>query len=456
MPVNTFAVTNPATEEHLDDVRIFTPDEVTEAVVRAKDAQRTWAKLTLAARQSALYAMAEAVGEHVEELAQLESRDVGKPISSARAEAQSVAEVFRYYAGAIDKLSGDSIPLDGGMTITIHEPVGVVAVVTPWNFPLPIASWNVAPALAAGNSVVLKPASLTPLSSLRLGRIIEEVSPVPGLLQVVTGGGGTVGEALLNHPQVDKISFTGSTEVGRSVLNASAHDIKRVTLELGGKSANIVFADADISQAARSAPGAVFDNTGQDCCARSRILVQRDVLDEFLEEFIAATKALQVGDPADENTDLGPLVSSSHRDAVAKFLDDDGVEFIYQGDAPKGPGNWLAPHIGIDHTADSRCSREEIFGPIAVVIPFDTEDDAVRLANDTIYGLSGSIWTGDLGRAMRVARAVDSGTLAVNSNSSVRVQTPFGGFKQSGLGRELGMNGLRGYTELKSVFLSSE
>lgn len=455
MESSTISVFNPATEELLRTLTEHSVAETQEAVKRAKESQRKWAALSQTAQRNAMLAIADAIMRHRQELAELESQDVGKPISAALAEAESVAEVFRYYAGAIDKLTGETIPVDGGVTMTFHEPIGVVGVITPWNFPLPIASWNIAPALAAGNSVVLKPASLTPLSSLRLGEIVASVSPVENLLQVVVGGGSTVGNAIIEHPDVQKISFTGSTEVGRSILAKSAQDIKRVTLELGGKSANIIFNDADLEKAAKMAPLAVFDNSGQDCCARSRILVQRDILDEFLEKFVAATRQLRIGDPSSESTELGPLVSAEHRASVLSFVGEE-LNVVYRGESPNSRGHWLAPIIAVDEEATSKAANEEIFGPIAVVIPFDTEEEAIALANDSIYGLSGSIWTGDTGRALRVARAVESGTLSINSNSSVRVQAPFGGFKQSGLGRELGMEGLRGYTELKSVFVSTE
>ncbi|WP_033106742.1 aldehyde dehydrogenase family protein [Microbacterium profundi] len=451
----TIPVWNPATEEQIDEVRAFTRADVDVAVERAVAAQRSWARLPIAQRQRFLFDLADAVSRHREELASLESRDVGKPMTAALAEADSVAGVFRYYAGTIDKLTGETIPVDGGVAMTFREPIGVVGVITPWNFPLPIASWSIAPALAAGNAVIVKPASMTPLSTVRFGELAAEVSPIPHLLQVVTGGGAEVGSTLIEDSRVGKISFTGSTEVGRSILRSSADTMKRVTLELGGKSANVVFADADIAKAAASAPWAVFDNTGQDCCARSRILVQRPALDEFLEKFVAATSALRIGDPSRLDTDLGPLVSQEHRTTVESFLDDK-LDVVFKGSTPDGPGYWMAPHIAVDQDGSTRAARDEIFGPVAVVIPFDTEEEAVRLANETIYGLSGSIWTSNVGRALRVARGVESGTLSVNSNSSIRVQVPFGGFKQSGIGRELGMEGVRGFTEPKSVFINTE
>jgi acyl-CoA reductase-like NAD-dependent aldehyde dehydrogenase len=454
MTIETIAVWNPATEQQIDEIHAFTEDEVSGAVSRAIVAQQRWAKLPIAERQRFLNDLADTILEHRDELARIESSDVGKPLRSALAEAESVAGVFRYYAGAIDKLTGETIPVDGGIAMTFREPIGVVAVITPWNFPLPIASWSIAPALAAGNSVIVKPATLTPLSTRRLGELAAAVSPVPDLLQVVTGSGRAVGSTLIDDPRVGKISFTGSTEVGQSIMTSSATTMKRVTLELGGKSANIVFADADVDQAAAQAPWAVFDNTGQDCCARSRVLVQRTAVDAFLSRFIEATSALRVGDPLQMDTDLGPLVSAEHRETVRRFVDG-GLDVVFQGDAPSGPGHWMAPHIAVDESGVSRAARDEIFGPVAVVIPFDTEEDAVRLANDTIYGLSGSIWTRDIGRALRIARAVETGTLSVNSNSSIRVQVPFGGFKQSGMGRELGMEGLRSFTEHKSVFVST-
>lgn len=455
MTTDTIAVWNPATEQQIDEIHAFTNAEVSDAVGRAVTAQRRWAALPIGARQQFLHDLANVIMQHRDELARLESQDVGKPMRAALAEAESVAGVFRYYAGAIDKLTGETVPVDGGVALTFREPIGVVAVITPWNFPLPIASWSIAPALAAGNAVVVKPASLTPLSTRRLGELAAEVSPVPDLLQVVTGSGREVGATLLDDPRVGKVSFTGSTEVGQSILTSSAGTMKRVTLELGGKSANIVFADADLDRAAAQAPWAVFDNTGQDCCARSRVLVQRSAVDTFLARFVEATDAMQIGDPSSLDTDLGPLVSAEHRRTVSGFVTDQ-LDVVYRGSVPGGPGHWMAPHIVVDETGSSRAAREEIFGPVAVVIPFDTEEDAIRLANDTIYGLSGSIWTQDVGRALRVARSVESGTLSVNSNSSIRVQVPFGGFKQSGTGRELGMEGLRSFTEHKSVFISTD
>lgn len=454
MTNQTISVWNPATETQIDSVRAFTKAEVDDAVARAVEAQKRWIRLPIQRRQQFMFELADLIMAHRDELAQLESQDVGKPIRAALAEAESVAQVFRYYGGVIDKLAGETIPVDGGVAMTFREPIGVVGVITPWNFPLPIASWSIAPALAAGNAVVTKPASMTPLSTRRLGELAALVSPVPDLLQVVTGSGSEVGSTLIEDPRVGKISFTGSTEVGRSILTSSAATMKRVTLELGGKSANVVFADADIEKAAAAAPWAVFDNTGQDCCARSRILVQRSAMDAFLDGFVAATRALRIGDPTNQETDLGPLVSADHRETVRSFLDDE-LDLVYSGDVPTSSGFWMAPHIAVDPTGATRASREEIFGPVAVVIPFDTEEDAIRMANDSIYGLSGSIWTSDIGRALRVARGVESGTLSVNSNSSVRVQVPFGGFKQSGMGRELGMEGARGFTEHKSVFIST-
>jgi acyl-CoA reductase-like NAD-dependent aldehyde dehydrogenase len=363
-----------------------------------------------------------------------------------------VAQVFHYYAGAVDKHHGETIPVAGGVAATFREPFGVVGLIVPWNFPLNIASWKLGPALACGNTVVLKPAELTPLSALRLAELAAEAGTPEGVVNVVAGPGSTVGRRLVEHPDVAKIGFTGSTEVGREVMRGAAGLIKRVTLELGGKSANVIFGDADLERAASAAPYAVFDNAGQDCCARSRILVQRSVYDRFLELLIEATGTVRVGDPADEGTEMGPLISSSQREAVASFVDG---EPLFQGEAPEGRGYWF-PCTLVEATNDDRVAREEVFGPVAAVIPFSDEAEAIRIANDTPYGLSGSIWTRDGARALRVARALQTGVLSVNSNSSVRAQTPFGGFKQSGFGRELGMQALDGYSEVKTVFVSTE
>lgn len=455
MATETISVWNPATEEHITDVRSFTAKDVYDAIGTAVTAQREWMKISMAQRQQFLNDIADTVLVHRDELARLESADVGKPIRAATAEVEGVAACFRYYAGALDKVHGDAITLDDGISLTFHEPIGVIGVITPWNFPLPIASWNIAPALAAGNAVIVKPASMTPLSTTRLGELVARISPVKGLFQVVTGAGSTAGGALIDDPRVGKISFTGSTEVGQSILRSSATTMKRVTLELGGKSANLVFEDADVKAAAQAAPWAVFDNSGQDCCARSRILVQRSVLDEFVEEFIEATRALNLGDPNSPDTDLGPLVSAEHHRAVSEFLTED-QHYLYRGETPDAPGHWMPPQIILDETGKSRAAVDEIFGPVAVIIPFDTEEEAIKMANDSIYGLSGSIWSRDIARALRVSRAVESGTLSVNSNSSIRVQTPFGGVKQSGMGRELGLEGMLGYTELKTVFVKTE
>ena len=363
-----------------------------------------------------------------------------------------VAQVFHFYAGAVDKHYGETIPVAGGVDLTFREPLGVVGLIVPWNFPLNISSWKLGPALACGNTVVLKPAELTPLSALRLAELALEAGIPEGVVNVVSGKGSVVGQRLVEHPDVAKIGFTGSTEVGRGVMAGAAATIKRVTLELGGKSANVVFADADLEKAAAAAPYAVFDNAGQDCCARSRIFVERSAYDRFLGLLVDATRGMKVGDPSDEATEMGPLISAAHRETVSSFVDG-GIAF--QGDVPDGPGFWF-PCTLVEATNDDRIAREEVFGPVAAVIPFEDEADALRLANDTPFGLSGSIWTRDGARALRMARGLDSGVLSINSNSSVRVSTPFGGFKQSGFGRELGMHGLEGYSEVKNVYVSTE
>ena len=448
----TLTVLNPATEEPIAELEQAGVDETDEAVARASAAYPAWREVAPADRARLLRRVATLVEEHAEELAGIESRNVGKPISGARGEIGMVAQVFHFYAGAVDKHYGQTIPAAGGMAATFREPLGVVGLIVPWNFPLNIASWKLGPALACGNTVVLKPAELTPLSALRLAELVLEAGIPEGVVNVLVGKGSVVGQRLIEHPGVAKIGFTGSTEVGRLVMQGAAGTIKRVTLELGGKSANVIFADADLERAAASAPYAVFDNAGQDCCARSRILVQKSVYDRFLEGLVSATKGVKVGDPADESTEMGPLISAEHRETVASFVD---AEPVFRGEAPGERGFWF-PCTIVEATNEDRVAREEVFGPVAAVIPFEDEADAVRIANDTPFGLSGSIWTRDGARALRVARALDTGVLSVNSNSSVRVQTPFGGFKQSGFGRELGMQGLDGYSEVKTVFISTE
>ena len=449
----TMQVFEPATEQVLAELPRAGAEEADEAVARAKAAFPAWRDVAPGDRAKLLRRLARAVEGKVEELAQLESRNVGKPISDARGEVGSVVDVFDYYAGAPERLLGSQIPVSGGVDVTFREPLGVVGLITPWNFPLPIASWKVGPALAAGNTIVLKPAELTPLTVLELGKLAIEAGIPEGVLNVLNGPGRTVGERIVEHADVAKVAFTGSTEIGRRVGEIASQSIKRVTLELGGKSANVVFADADLEKAAASAPLAVFGNAGQDCCARSRILVERSAVEPFLEALEREVMALRVGDPLDDATQMGPLISADHREKVASYVDDGMVAF--RGSAPDGPGYWFPPTVLSPVSNDERVAREEIFGPVVAVIPFDDEADAVRIANDTVYGLSGSIWTRDGARALRVARALETGNISVNSNSSVRVTTPFGGFKQSGVGRELGPFALEHYTELKNVFIST-
>jgi acyl-CoA reductase-like NAD-dependent aldehyde dehydrogenase len=448
-------VIEPATEAVLAEVPRAGVEQVDEAVARATAALAGWRALAPGERARVLHGLADVLAAHREELAQLEARNAGKAITDARGEMGMVVDTFRYYAGAPERLLGDTIPVAGGQAFTVREPLGVVGLITPWNFPLTIASWKLAPALAAGNTVVLKPAELTPLTALRFAELAREAGVPDGVVNVVVGPGSTCGQRLVAHPDVAKIAFTGSTEVGRSIAAGAAATIKRVTLELGGKSANIVFADADLQAAAAAAPLAVFGNAGQDCCARSRILVQREVLESFMELLEVQVKALRVGDPLDEGTQMGPLISAAQRDTVASFVDGQ-APVAFRGSAPEGPGFWFAPTVLAPVRPSDRVAREEVFGPIAAVIPFADEAEAVRLANDTIYGLSGSIWTRDGARALRVARGVQTGVLSINANTSVRVSTPFGGFKQSGYGRELGPHALEAYTEVKTIYYATE
>ncbi|MGV2985720.1 aldehyde dehydrogenase family protein [Microbacterium sp. AGC85] len=451
--MSAFTVIDPSTGTPIRDVPRAGVEDVDAAVARAAAAQRTWAALAPVARADALRSFARGVEAAVEELAQLEVRNSGHPIGAARWEAGHVAQVLNYYSADPERLSGRQIPVAGGLDVTFHEAYGVIGVIVPWNFPMTIAAWAFAPALAAGNAVVLKPAELTPLTAIRLGELARESGLPDGLFQVVTGSGSVVGQRLVEHPDVRKIVFTGSTEVGVDVAAGCARALKPVTLELGGKSANIVFEDADLEKAAAAVPGSVFDNAGQDCCARSRLLVQRSVYDRFLELLEPAVQKWRVGHPGDEATDMGPLISAGHRDTVASFLD--GANVAFRGTAPSGDGFWFAPAVVIAQPGD-RVAREEIFGPVVSVLPFDDEADGIRLANDTVYGLAGSVWTENLGRAVRVTRGVDAGVLSVNSHSSVRYSTPFGGMKASGLGRELGPDAAEHFTQTKNVFFATD
>jgi acyl-CoA reductase-like NAD-dependent aldehyde dehydrogenase len=447
-------VINPATGAVFTSVPSLGVEETDAAIERAATAFPAWRAVAPGDRARLLRRFAAVVDQHIDELADLEVRNSGHTIGNARWEAGNVRDVLDYYAGAPERLSGRQIPVPGGIDVTFHEPLGVVGVIVPWNFPMPIAGWGFAPALAAGNTVVLKPAELTPLTAIRLGELAVQAGLPDGVFTVLPGKGSVVGQRFVAHPAVRKVCFTGSTEVGKSIMAGCAEQVKRVTLELGGKSANIVFADADLAKAAASAPASVFDNAGQDCCARSRILVQRSVYDEFLGLLEPAVKAFRVEDPARETAEMGPLISAGQRASVSAYLDDADVAF--RGSAPDGDGWWFPPAVLLAHSPADRHWREEVFGPVVSVLPFDTEEEAVRLANDTEYGLSGSLWTRDLGRALRMARAVDTGALSVNSHSSVRYWTPFGGMKQSGLGRELGPDALLSFTDVKNVFIASE
>ncbi|HEY9498990.1 MAG TPA: aldehyde dehydrogenase family protein [Terrimesophilobacter sp.] len=448
-------VINPADETVVTTVEQSTLEQVDDAIVAAVSAQRAWAALPPVERANALRRFAAVVDGAIEELALLEVANSGHPITQARWEAGHVRDVLNYYSAAPERMLGKQIPVAGGLDVTFLEPLGVVGVIVPWNFPMTIASWGFAPALAAGNAVVLKPAEWTPLTAIHLGVLALDAGLPPGLFQVLPGKGSVVGARFVTNQDVRKVVFTGSTEVGKQVMAGCADQVKAVTLELGGKSANVVFADADLEKAAATAPYAVFENAGQDCCARSRILVERSVFDRFLELLEPAVKGVRVGSPADEKTEMGPLVSRTHFDNVAAYVPDD-APVAFRGSVPEGPGYWFAPTVLLPESRTDRTVVDEIFGPVVTVQPFDDEADAIALANASVYGLSGSIWTRDVGRAIRVARGVESGNLSVNSHSSVRYSTPFGGFKQSGLGRELGPDAAAAFTETKNVFISTE
>ncbi len=450
----SYTLINPATEQEMETISHASVEETDAAIAKASNAQKKWAALNPADRAKHLHNFAAVVESHIEELAALEVRNSGHPIAQARWEANHVRNVLEYYSAAPERLNGKQIPVAGGISVTFNEPIGVIGVITPWNFPMTIASWGFAPALAAGNAVVLKPAEWTPLTSMRLGELALEAGLPEGLFQVITGKGSVVGDRFLTNPSVGKVVFTGSTEVGKQVMRKAADQVKRVTLELGGKSANLIFADADVDKAAASAPSSVFENSGQDCCARSRILVQASVYDRFMEGLEKSVKAFKVGDPTQETTEMGPLVSKKHLESVSDYLSD--AKIAFRGTAPEGKGYYFAPTVLTPDSLTDRCMTEEIFGPVVSVYRFKDEAEALEIANNTEYGLSGSIWTRDLGKAIRVSRAVESGNLSVNSHSSVRYNTPFGGFKQSGLGRELGPDAPLHFTEEKTVYYPAD
>jgi acyl-CoA reductase-like NAD-dependent aldehyde dehydrogenase len=450
----TTSILNPATEDPIQTVEFLDGRETDKAIARSVAVGASWRAVTPADRARLLRRFAELVDTHVDELATLEIANAGHTVGNARWEAGNVRDVLAYYSGAPERHAGRQIPVAGGIDLTFYEPIGVVGIIVPWNFPMPIAAWGFAPALAAGNTVVLKPAETTPLTALRLGELALEAGLPDGVLQILPGAGDVVGSRFVTHEAVRKVCFTGSSRVGKLVMAGCAEQVKRVTLELGGKSANIVFADADLERAAASAPSAVFDNAGQDCCARSRLLVEDRAYDRFMELFEPAVKNVRVLDPTDAASEMGPLISATQRARVRAYVDE--AEVAFRGSAPDGRGYWFPPTVLTPATPSERSFREEIFGPVVSVVRFHDEAEAVSIANDSPYGLSGSIWTRDLGRGLRVARAVESGALSVNSNSSVRYATPFGGFKQSGIGRELGPDALLGFSEEKNVFISTE